>query len=134
MVEDEEGGYKYSAPDIDDLKSTRRDVLREECSLDILGFFQSSALGTAHSYDCRVEDQANIRMRQSAATIDLSARNIWAHDGVEFTRKAHTVSQLNQVLIDMEAHIELNQGNLEALIATVNACTTAEEVAAVVWV
>lgn len=126
-------------PALADSQDTRRDELRADCTAAITGLFSSSALGSAHTYDCRIEDQANIRMRQAASTIDAGPRNIWAHDGVEFTREPHTTAQLDQIVIDMEAHIEADQAKLAGLIATVNAVDTGDDeadaatIAAIVW-
>lgn len=120
-------------------QDTRRDELRADCTAAIVGLFSSSALGSAHTYDCRIEDQANIRMRQAASTIDAAPRNIWAHDGVEFTREPHVTAALDQVVLDMEAHIETQQAKLAGLIATVNAVDTGDDeadaatIAAIVW-
>ncbi len=142
-------GYLYSdgtfsppaviVPTLAASQDARRDQLRVDCTAAIVGLFSSSALGSPHTYDCRIEDQANIRMRQAAATIDALPRNIWAHDGVEFTREPHTTAQLDQVVIDMEAHIEADQAKLAGLIATVNAVGTGDDaadaatIAAIVW-
>lgn len=133
------GDGTFSIPEaqsvpLDALKDQRRDKLRESCRAAITTIFQSSALGAQYSYDCRVEDQSNIKMRLAASQSDLVSRKIWAHDGVEFTRKPHTTAQLEQVNIDMEAHIEAQQSQLESLIASVNAAADADAVAAVVWV
>jgi hypothetical protein len=127
--------YSVPVPALADSQDTRRDELRADCTAAIVGLFSSSALGSAHTYDCRIEDQANIRMRQAASTIDAATRNI----GVEFTREPHTTAQLDQVVIDMEAHIETQQAKLAGLIATVNAVDTGDDeadaatIAAIVW-
>lgn len=129
------GSYDY----LSDIKDNRRTELRADCAGAIVGLFSSSALGSAHTYDCRVEDQGNIRMRQAASKVDVLSKKIWAHDGVEFTREPHTTAQLDQVLLDMEAHVETQQGKLEGLIATVNAVDTGDDaadaitIAAIVW-
>lgn len=131
--------YSVPIPALAESQSNRRTELREDCRSAITGLFSSSALGSAHTYDCRIEDQANIRMRQGASTIDSAPRKIWAHDGVEFTREPHTAVQLDQILIDMEAHIEVKQANLATKIALVNAVDTGDDaadaatIAAIAW-
>lgn len=131
--------YSAPIPTLAKSQDSRRDELRVDCTNAITGLFSSSALGSAHTYDCRIEDQANIRMRQGASTIDSAPRKIWAHDGVEFTREPHTAVQLDQILIDMEAHIEVKQANLATKIALVNAVDTGDDaadaatIAAIAW-
>lgn len=120
-------------------QSYRRSELRVNCEAAITGLFSSSALGSVHSYDNRRDDQSNLRLRQTVSALDTLPRNTWAHDGVEFTRKSHTTAQLDQVMIDMEAHIETQQAKLAGLIAQVNAVNTGDDtadaitIAAIVW-
>ena len=125
----------YSAPVIPlvDLQATKRDEIRTACAAAITLLFQSSALGSAHSYDCRPEDQANIDTRLSASMFDASPRKIWAHDGVEFQRLSHTTAQLQQVNVDMEAHIESQQSTLETLVSLINAAADQAELDLITW-
>jgi hypothetical protein len=126
-------------PTISESQSKRCAELRVDCEKAIIGSFSSSALGSAHSYDNRRDDQSNLRLRQAVSTIDTLPRNTAAHDGAELTRASHTTAQLNQVMIDMEAHLESKQAKLASLIAQVNAVSTgnnAEDaitIAAIVW-
>lgn len=125
----------YSAPVIPlvDLQATKRDEMRGACAAAITLMFQSDALGVAHSYDCRPEDQANIDTRLSASIHDTIPRKIWAHDGVEFQRLSHTTAQLQQVNVDMEAHIEAHQSTLETLVSLINAAVDQAELDLITW-
>jgi len=106
------------------IADSARDILRGKCRTAITTIFQSNALGAQHSYDCRTEDQGNIRTRLEASKIDTVSRKVWTHDGVEFTRTLHTTAELEQLILDMESHIELQQAKLETLINNVNAIET----------
>lgn len=117
-------------PSLEDCQDTHRDVLRLACATAITTMFQSSALGPEHSYDCRVEDQANLRGDYIGSTIDTLNRPVSAHDGVEFTDKSHTTEQLGKVSLSMGAHIRTQKDKLKGLIAAVNAVTASADPAA----
>lgn len=136
-----DGGVTFSnpVPTLAASQSARRNELRALCSKAILGLYSSSALGSAHSYDNRRDDQSNLRLRQAVSTIDSQPRGTYAHNAVEFTWTSHTTAQLNQVMIDMEAHITAQQVNLATKIAQVNAVNSGDlaadaiTIAAIAW-
>lgn len=109
--------------DLSDLKSKKKNELRESCKADITNIFTSSALGSSHNYDSRIEDQQNITARWQASNKDGQPRKIWCHNGTELSRVDHTKDELAQVIIDMEAHIESCQSKLESKINEVNSVT-----------
>lgn len=119
--------------DLDEYKEAKKDELRARCKAQILNLFISDALGSNHNYDCRPEDQANIVTRTKASEIDRLDKKVWAHDGVEFTRVPHSTAQLQQLIVDMEFHIDESQSKLELLINKVNACYNADEIDAISW-
>ncbi|AGH32159.1 tail fiber protein [Vibrio phage 11895-B1] len=130
---DEMCTVKRQSVDLNEYKETKKDQIRASCRGEITNLFVSDALGSNHNYDCREEDQANIVTRAKASEIDSLPKKVWAHDGTEFSRTDHTTAQLQQLVVDMESHIETCQAKLEGLINQVNACTTCDQVDAVKW-
>lgn len=116
-------------PTLDELKSTKRKTLRVNCSDAIYTPFQSSALSNQHSYDCRDVDQMNL----SRLVAIGSGGSIFAHDGTEFVKAAHTGSQCLTLITDMDTHIEGERVKLEGKIASVNAAVDSAAIDAVTW-
>lgn len=119
--------------DLDAYKEDKKNHLRSSCRSQIVNLFISDALGSNHNYDCREEDQANIVTRTKASEIDGLDKKVWAHDGVEFTRVPHNTAQLQQLIVDMEFHIEESQSKLELLVSQVSACSSADDIDAISW-
>lgn len=135
---DELQAIKKQSVDLDGYKETKKDQFRTACKSEIVNLFVSDALGSNHNYDCREEDQANIVTRTKASEIDGLTKKVWAHNGIEFTREPHTTAQLQQLVVDMEAHIESAQSKLEGLINQVNAVdnslpTAQDDIDAINW-
>lgn len=72
--------------------------------------FQSSALGSVHSYDCLDTDQRNILLdiasvQASGGTVGYMAKPTGGH----YSLVQHTEAQLQGVLVDMKNHIDANR-------------------------
>lgn len=105
---------------LDVLKESKKLSLRSSCDKAISLPFQSGALGSSHSYDCREIDQTNL---QRMVTVG-NGGSIWAHDGTEFLEKTHTHEESLQVLSDMQVHEQnCRFTKLKPKIAQVNAIT-----------
>lgn len=105
---------------LDELRESKKSELRLACEAAITTPFQSSALGSAHSYDCEDRHQANLQRM----VIVGSGGSIWAHDGTEFLEKTHTSGEAAQALVDMQDHEQTCRfGSLKPKIAQVNAIT-----------
>jgi hypothetical protein len=120
------------------LKAERIGALSTECSTFIVSGFKSSALGAEYSYPAKPTDQQNL----SASVLDslLAGGNstwttpFWCADTAgEWAFRPHTATQIQQVGVDGKAVILAAMSKNESLAASVNAATTAEDVAAIVW-
>lgn len=108
--------------------------LRQKCQeAIIISPFTSSALGSAHNYDCREIDQNNIKLRYAIASGMDQPEPIWASDGTRYSWKDHTAEELLQVMVDMNNHIKTNQVKLAGKLALVDAATTKPDVGLVSW-
>lgn len=95
--------------------------------------FVSSALGTAHTYDATLERQLGILAATTASVSDSGARTLLAHDGSTWVNTSHSTSQLEQVSVDLRAHIQTNETNLYTKRLAVEAALDAETIQAITW-
>ncbi len=113
-------------------------VIRSACAAAITAGVTSSALGAAHTYPLSDTDQANLNASVVASlTPDLASdwtTAVWCEDADgNWALTAHTASQIQTVGVAAKAWVVACQTQKQAMFTTLSACTTAEEVAAVVW-
>lgn len=126
------------APALSDVKTARVALLSDACAAQIYAGFQSSALGTVHTYPANDKDQANLSSSVVASLLPALAANwttpFWCMDSAgNWAFVPHTAAQIQQVGIDGKAAIVAALERNAALAAQVMAATTATGVEAVVW-
>lgn len=110
--------------DFDQIKAIQKAILAESCGTAITSTaFESNALGTTHSYDCRIVDQMNLKREYDISVADSSQRQIVCDDGTGYTSKMHSTPQILQVITDMSVHIEGLRADLQTKKAEVDAIT-----------
>lgn len=113
-------------------------ALSLECSATICAGFQSSALGSAHTYPSQPNDQSNLIGAATASQSPTLAAgwtcNFWCADSTgAWALRPHTAAQIQQVLADGVAAREALSTKLAGLVAQVEAATTVSGVQAIVW-
>jgi len=112
--------------------------MRVACEQQIVAGFMCAALGEAHLYPAKVQDQANLI---ASVTDSLMADDalgwrtqFWCADAAgawEF--RDHTVAQIQQVGKTGKAAILAAMGKNELLRRQIGAATTAAEIEAITW-
>lgn len=119
-----------------DAKTSQNALLTNSCAKTIIGGFQSSALGAAHTYASKSIDQANL---QGAAIAASSAPAGWqtpiwcANASGNWTLTQHTGPQAVQAHTDLMAMISAARVRLAALKASLATETTVAAVQAITW-
>jgi len=126
------------AGSIEQLRAHRTEQMRVACEQQIVAGFMCSALGEAHLYPAKVQDQANLI---ASVTDSLMAGSdpdwrtqFWCADvagGWEF--RDHTVAQIQQVGKTGKAAILMAMGKNELLRRQIDAAMTAAEIEAITW-
>lgn len=116
-------------------QSTKIQSLNDSYTTAVTGTFQSSALGTSHTYKAGVKSRTDILgamlvAQQTASTVDFEC--VDDSTGLDVF-VAHTASQLQQVLSDGAAKAVSDKQNLLTKTADVNAATTVSDVDAITW-
>lgn len=125
-------------PSLEDAKALRVALMSRACEAAIVAGFESQALGSVHTYPCKLTDQANLQASVSVARepgLPESWRApFWCQEpSGEWSYQLHTAEQIRQVGMDgytaTLAKLQ-RKGLREAAIA---AAQTVAEVEAVVW-
>lgn len=124
------------------LASTQAAKLREltrACGAQIIGGFMSSALGSAYSYPSAQTDQDNLSASVVASLLPGIDPATWttpfmceAANGI-WARRAHSQAQIQQVGVDGKNFVVGCLLKLDSLRTQVAACTTMDQVNAIVW-
>lgn len=105
---------------LDDLKQSKRNELSSACENHIINtLFESSALGSVHSYDCRKVDQLNLCVMHGGGNGGL----VYAHTQPSFEPIDHSAAQVQDVMADMAEHIRLARAHYSDKKAEVDAIT-----------
>ena len=137
MTEDERD---TDANRLADAKSQKIAELSTLCELDIIAGFESSALGSAHWYDCAAYDQLNLI--SSIAITSPSVENpdgtaifyaCRATKGASKEYQAHTYTQLRQVAVDQAKNRLLYLQRFAKIKQDVLVKTRVSEVFAIQW-
>lgn len=92
--------------DFTQIKTAKKLELSESCEQAItLEPFTSDALGSTHTYDCRVVDQDNINQAYIEANAESTNVDIMCNDGTSYEFRPHTALQCLNVLKLMRVHI-----------------------------
>lgn len=125
-------------PALSTLKAAKAAKLDADCAAQIVGGFESSALGAVHTYPSKATDQANL----TASVLDamLNADNpawvtpFWCADaGGVWAWRNHTAEQIKHVGRDGKAAVITAQTRNAALQAAVAAATTVAELETIAW-
>lgn len=120
------------------VKADRSAVLNMSCQSQIYAGFQSSALGTPHTYPAKDKDQSNLTASVVASTLPnlpadwttpfwcCDANGVWA-------LVPHTAAQIQQVGLDGKAAITTAIVKNATLQKQVQDATTVADVEAVTW-
>lgn len=131
-------GYQ-GAQLLDALKAERDDALSAAAREQILGGFQSGALGTPHLYPSDETSQRNLLGSVTDSLLPDTAGNwttpFWAADAAtgQWAFRDHTAAQIQQVGRDGKALVVAAQTRLAGLRAELSAASTVEEINAITW-
>lgn len=130
--------YVPPAPTLADLKTAKNAEINAACQSAIYAGFESSALGSVHTYPAKNLDQQNLSASVLASLMPGLSTTwttpFWCADaagGWDF--RAHTAAQIQWVGQDGKAAILAALAKNKTLVDLVAASTTAEQVAAIVW-
>jgi len=127
-----------SATALADAKAKQSGIVSAACKAQIVGGFLSSALGAAHHYPAKSNDQQNL----SASVLSSLLPGLppdwvtpfWCADSADvWAFRLHTAAEIQQVGTDAKAAILAAMGKNEVLQALVAAASTIEQAQAVVW-
>lgn len=136
-----DGKWTFSSPHLTDVslvKAARVEALRLACDAAITGGFESTALGSTHSYPSDIKAQINLMGSVTDSIMPNLPTNwttpLWVRDeaGV-WAWKMHNANQIQQAGRDGKAHVVSCQTLLAELTATVLAAATAEAVTSIIW-
>ena len=116
------------------IKSHQTAEINTACRAQIVAGFESSALGAAHFYPFKPEDQSNLMSTFMLSQISAMDKpfKCWDSSGVSGYRM-HTTAQLQQVGQDAEAHKMTALVKANTLKAQIEVATTKAAVEAIVW-
>lgn len=104
-----------------DYKEQQKKIIRDECRNAITSnFFTSNTHTVGYKYDCRDVDQTNLERRRNKAKKTNSTVGVYAHNGVEFVKVQHTLEQIEDVLVDMDNHVESKRDILYSAVSAIN--------------
>ncbi|MEN8517705.1 hypothetical protein [Burkholderia sp. RS02] len=131
---------KLASEQLAGAKSARIGLLTAACAQAITSGFQSSALGTVHTYPSQPADQQNLSAAVTASQLpQLGGDPRWrvpfmcADKNRVWARRPHTAIQIQQVGADAIAAISMLLQKKDALLAAVEAAQTPEAIDAVRW-
>ena len=125
-------------PTLQQAKTAQLAILSASCQAQIYAGFQSSALGTVHTYPAKDKDQSNLAASVLASMYPDLPSNwttpFWCCDsnGV-WAFVPHTSAQIQQVGVDGKVAIVSALQKNAALQAQVRAANTVADVEAVTW-
>jgi hypothetical protein len=124
------------APSLAKLRDDKAKALEMACAEQIVGGFQSNALGPAHTYPSKITDQMNLTASVTAGLVNTQAgwtTPFWCCDqaGV-WAWLPHTFAQIKQVGEDAMAAVLAAQAKNAGLQAQI-AMATAEQLASIHW-
>jgi hypothetical protein len=126
-----EGNTPQPAFTLDELKARKVEALKMACSAAIEGGFQSSALGSPHTYESQQPHDRENLIGARLAGIDL---NYTCIDGNRVkTERFHTAAQILQVFNDGVAHVQTHRGLFYQKLAKLETATNADEIEQVNW-
>ncbi len=112
----------WAVEDFSGAKNAKKATLSVACSDAItLGMVSSTALGIAHTYDCRRDDQTNASAAYFEANADSVSKDIMCSNGTTYDFRAHTASQCLQVVKALAAHVRLKRDRLRVTVGQVDA-------------
>lgn len=117
-------------PTLEELKAAKLTELSAQCTEQIEQGFDSNALGTVHHYGGKTDNQVNlIGGVLIGVTIPYTCTN---SEGVK-TQRMHTNAQIKRVFGDGAMSVTMLTARYSGLRSKVNAATTAEELAKIIW-
>jgi hypothetical protein len=123
--------------DLELLKGQKSKEIEVACRAAIVSGFESSALGTPHTYPCKMTDQQNLNGSVVASMLEVDpswTTPFWCEDAAgEWDFRPHTAAQIQQVGRECKAHIIAQMDKNKTLQAAVEAASTPEEIQAIAW-
>jgi hypothetical protein len=110
-------------------KTAKINELTRAYNSALISDFNSSALGSSHTYACDMVSQA---MLNSLITAGNTANYIYYNSGSPVVA-SHSLAELQQVLDDLITAQQTAISNYNAKVAAVNAATTVTDVNAITW-
>ena len=125
---------QHNAKWLPDIRGDASERINAACRAQIVAGFESSALGAAHLYPFKPEDQSNLMSTFMLSQISAMDKpfKCWDSSGVSSYRM-HTTAQLQQVGQDAETHKMAALVKANTLKAQIAAATTLAEIEAIVW-
>ena len=125
-------------PTFAEVQAAQITTLSAACATEIVGGYQSSALGSVHTYPAKPTDQINMLGSVTASLLPGLSTGwttpFWcADDKGAWSFQMHTAAQIQQAGADGKTAVATSQTKLATLSAEVMAATTADAVNAIVW-
>jgi hypothetical protein len=125
-------------PSLEEIKAAQLAALQAACDAEIAAGYASAALGAAHTYPTKANDQLNMSASVVASLLPGLPPDwttpFWCADAAgAWAMREHTAAQIQQAGSDGKAMIQAAQVKLATLSAQVLAAADAATVQAVVW-
>lgn len=118
-------------------KNNKATELDEACSQTIVSGFMSNALGVAHNYPSKQQDQANLTASVTASLIPAIPSDwltpFWCEKDGVWAYRLHTKEQIQEVGMDCKSHIITHLSHNAFLQEQLNAAVTLEEIDSIHW-
>ena len=121
-----------------DVQAAKIAFLTASCAAQIVGGYQSSALGSVHTYPGKPTDQINMLGSVTASLLPGLATDwqtpFWCADEAgAWSFQMHTAAQIQAAGADGKAAVATAQTKLATLSAQVAAATSPEDLTTIVW-
>jgi len=119
---------------LSELKTIKRNEIKNTTQQAIIGGMQSSVLGSVHTYPTSETDQQNLTGLVLEANIDGTGGKFWCADsnGI-WARRVHTAPQIIQLGREVAAHVKAQQDKYELLLQQIEAAQTIQDLENITW-
>lgn len=118
-------------------KFNKTTELKWSCENSCLAGFTSIATGNILTYPSKLVDQMQIHNAFNAATVIDSSTAVYklmcANSDGEWSRRDHSLSQLKQVVFDLNVHISNQTTKLDDLLDKIQQSNNIDEITEICW-
>jgi hypothetical protein len=136
VVPPQDALFEAPPPSLEQIKTGRREAMRQACWAAIQTGVVCDALGPPYTYPTEIEDQQNLSATVLAAQINGQAGEpykFWCADsGGAWARRPHTADQILAVGEAVRAHVVTHQEHYEQKLIEIDQAT-AETINTIAW-